>query len=90
MANAPDTPSKGPSAVDVHLVLTQALLLRMCRQAALGLEFLAQNDMVFRDVASRNCCVSSSLDIKLINLPIGPNLFPGDYFRRDKEFVPVR
>ena len=84
------TASSSPSKLKSHQLLTQALLLRMCRQAALGLEFLAQNDMVFRDVASRNCCVSSSLDIKLINLPIGPNLFPGDYFRRDKEFVPVR
>ncbi|KAI6649145.1 Inactive tyrosine-protein kinase 7 [Oopsacas minuta] len=84
------TPSKSQSGVDANLLLTQDLLLRMCSQAALGLEFLAQNDMVFRDVASRNCCVSSSLDIKLINLPIGPNLFPGDYYKRDNEFVPVR
>ena len=84
------TPAKGAQTLDANCLLTQALLLRMCRQAALGLEFLAQNDMVFRDVASRNCCVSSSLDIKLINLPIGPNLFPEDYFKRDKEFVPVR
>ena len=83
------SPARTQSA-DANFLLTQALLLKMCRQAALGLEFLAQKDMVFRDVASRNCCVSSSLDIKLINLPIGPNLFPGDYFKRDKEFVPVR
>ncbi|XP_065213189.1 ephrin type-A receptor 4a-like [Planococcus citri] len=48
-----------------NYVLSQVILTRMCRDIASGMEYLAENGIVHRDLACRNCLVDSAFTIKI-------------------------
>ncbi|XP_032831909.2 uncharacterized protein LOC116955065 [Petromyzon marinus] len=52
---------------------------RMARQVAAGLAHLHQQGFVHRDLALRNCLLSTDLTVKIGDYGIGPDKHPDDY-----------
>lgn len=58
---------------------------------AAGLDYLAQNRFVHRDLASRNCLVSRSLQVKISDFGLSQDIYSTDYFKMgDAELLPIR
>lgn len=58
---------------------------------ASGLEYLAQNHFVHRDLATRNCLVDSNLRVKISDFGLSQDIYSTDYFRLgDSELLPIR
>ncbi|GAU93809.1 hypothetical protein RvY_05691-2 [Ramazzottius varieornatus] len=66
------------SNVDCHSSVTY---LQMATQVAAGLEYLAANLFVHRDVATKNCWVFDNGQIKVADHGVGPSRYPMDYSR---------
>ena len=71
--------------------LTIQQLVNICINIAAGLEYLAQNHFVHRDMATRNCLVSSNLLVKISDFGLSQDIYSTDYFRLgDSELLPIR
>lgn len=58
---------------------------------AAGLDYLAQNHFVHRDLATRNCLVSRSLQVKISDFGLSQDIYSTDYFKMgDTELLPIR
>lgn len=58
---------------------------------ASGLEYLAQNHFVHRDLATRNCLISRSLRVKISDFGLSQDIYSTDYFKMgDSELLPIR
>ncbi len=58
---------------------------------AAGLDYLAQNHFVHRDLASRNCLVSRNLRVKISDFGLSQDIYSTDYFKLgDTELLPIR
>ncbi|XP_072173348.1 muscle, skeletal receptor tyrosine protein kinase-like [Diadema setosum] len=65
--------------------------LNMARQVANGLVYLRERRFVHRDIATRNCLVSSNLDVKISDFGLARYLGPKDKFIGHKEeHIPIR
>ncbi|XP_055342160.1 tyrosine-protein kinase transmembrane receptor ROR2-like [Paramacrobiotus metropolitanus] len=64
--------------------------LHMATQVAAGLEYLAANCFVHKDVAARNCWVYEDGHVKVADYGIGPTRYPEDYSRLQNHILPVR
>ncbi|KAF0288700.1 Tyrosine-protein kinase RYK [Amphibalanus amphitrite] len=71
-------------------LLTQEVV-HMAVQALNALSHLHQHSVVHKDVAARNCVVDDQLRVKLCDLALSRDLFPGDYHcLGDNENRPVK
>ena len=60
-------------------------------QIASGLEYLAGQNFVHRDVAARNCLVGENMSIKISDLGLCRDIYASDYYRvQSKSLLPVR
>ncbi len=71
--------------------LSTQQLVYMTIDIAAGLEYLAQNHFVHRDMATRNCLVSRDLRIKISDFGLSQDVYTTDYFKMgDTELLPIR
>ena len=71
--------------------LTTQQLVFISVDVATGLEYLAQNHYVHRDLATRNCLVSGELRVKISDFGLSQDIYSKDYFRLgDSELLPIR
>ena len=57
------------------------MLLNMCKDVAKGLQFLASNRLIHRDVATRNCLVSDDLTIKIADFGMSRDIYSNNYYK---------
>lgn len=62
----------------------------MIVQVADGMAYLFSQRIIHGDIATRNCLVSSSLTVKIGDLGIGHELYPGDYYDNGAQLLPIR
>ena len=66
-------------------------LADMCRQIASGMDYLSKKNHIHRDLACRNCLVSSPLNIKIGDFGMSQKLYTRDYYRvNGKAVLPIR
>ena len=66
-------------------------LVNMVIDIAAGLEYLALNHYVHRDLATRNCLVDSNFRVKISDFGLSQDIYSTDYFRLgDSELLPIR
>lgn len=65
-------------------------LLHMIGQVADGMAYLFSQRIVHGDIATRNCLVSSALQVKIGDLGIGHELYTGDYYDNGTQLLPIR
>ena len=65
-------------------------LLQMINQVADGMAYLFSQRIIHGDIATRNCLVSSSLQVKIGDLGIGHELYVGDYYDNGAQLLPIR
>lgn len=64
-----------------HFTLSIPQLLHICRQIAAGVEYLASQHFVHRDLATRNCLVGDQLTVKIGDFGMSRDLYSTDYYR---------
>lgn len=68
-----------PNEVDVNLTMSD--MLDIIIQVAQGMEYIAKNNYVHRDLSARNCLVSTGLVVKIADFGMSRNLYSQDYYR---------
>ncbi|CAL7946572.1 unnamed protein product [Xylocopa violacea] len=83
---SPSHESKPPRAPQ----LSVAQILSLSNQAAKGLKHLADNRLVHKDIAARNCLIASNLTIK-ISLPcMTKEPYQQEYTKHRNQVIPLR
>lgn len=71
--------------------LSTQQLVCIAVDVAAGLDYLAQNHFVHRDLATRNCLVSRNLQVKIADFGLSQDIYTTDYFKMgDTELLPIR
>lgn len=71
--------------------LTRADLLKISVQVAAGMEYLASQHFVHRDLATRNCLVGDMLVIKIGDFGMSRDVYSTDYYRVGRHtMLPIR
>ena len=71
--------------------LSPQILLSMCIQIANGMTYLAFNNYIHRDLASRNCLVGQNYVIKIGDFGLSRDLYDSAYYcTKGKAKVPIR
>ncbi|KYN01458.1 Tyrosine-protein kinase-like 7, partial [Cyphomyrmex costatus] len=84
--SSPTHESKVPRAPQ----LSVAQILSLSNQAAKGLKHLADNRLVHKDIAARNCLIASNLTIK-ISLPcMTKEPYQQEYTKHRNQIIPLR
>lgn len=72
-------------------ILSAQQLVCVATDVASGLDYLAQNHFVHRDLATRNCLVSRNLRVKISDFGLSQDIYATDYFKMgDTELLPIR
>ena len=87
--------SRRPNAVTGASNITMLELVNMCLDVARGCEYLEQLHFVHRDIAARNCLVSSletdKRKIKIGDFGLARDIYKNDYYKKEGEgLLPVR
>lgn len=64
-----------------YTMLTTSELLSICLQVAHGAEYIASLNLVHRDLACRNCLISTGLVVKIADFGMSRNLYSMDYYK---------
>ncbi|KYN35177.1 Tyrosine-protein kinase-like 7 [Trachymyrmex septentrionalis] len=84
--SSPTHETKAPRAPQ----LSVAQILSLSNQAAKGLKHLADNRLVHKDIAARNCLIASNLTIK-ISLPcMTKEPYQQEYTKHRNQIIPLR
>lgn len=84
-AGAGGKPAAGKSTLSTQQLVCMAM------DVAAGLDYLAQNHFVHRDLATRNCLVSRNLQVKISDFGLSQDIYTTDYFKMgDTELLPIR
>ncbi|GAB6021777.1 hypothetical protein CHUAL_004354 [Chamberlinius hualienensis] len=86
LATRKDNPRKSPRPP--QLILSQ--IVAMCSQISLGMEYLSNHRLIHKDLAARNCLVTSNLDIKISNPSLSKDTYSREYSRYHGHQLPVR
>ncbi|XP_078065404.1 tyrosine-protein kinase RYK isoform X2 [Mustelus asterias] len=71
--------------------ISQQDLVHMAIQIACGMSYLARREVIHKDLATRNCVIDDSLQVKIADNALSRDLFPMDYHcLGDNENRPVR
>ena len=71
--------------------ISPQILLSMCTQIANGMTYLASNNYIHRDLASRNCLVGQNYVIKIGDFGLSRDLYDSAYyFTKGKAKLPIR
>ena len=54
------------------------------------MDYLFSQRIIHGDIASRNCLISSKLQVKIGDLGIGHELYAGDYYDNGTQLLPIR
>ena len=85
------TPSLNKSISSNKVVLSTQQLVCIAVDIAAGLDYMAQNHFVHRDLATRNCLVSRNLHVKISDFGLSQDVYLTDYFKMgDSEILPIR
>uniref|UniRef100_T1JEN9 Receptor protein-tyrosine kinase n=1 Tax=Strigamia maritima TaxID=126957 RepID=T1JEN9_STRMM len=86
LATRKENPRKSPRPPR----LNAAQIISMCNQIAQGMEYLSNHRYIHRDVAARNCLVTSKLDIKISNSCLSRDTYASEYYSFRNRSIPIR
>lgn len=67
---------------EIEPLLTKKELLHVVHQVAEGMVYISSKQLVHRDLATRNCLVSTGLVVKIADFGMSRNLESTDYYRQ--------
>ena len=71
--------------------ITQQMLIHICMQIASAMDYLASNNFVHRDLATRNCLVGENFQVKVSDFGMSRNLYESHYYMiRGRAILPIR
>ncbi|XP_034939259.1 tyrosine-protein kinase-like otk [Chelonus insularis] len=70
--------------------LTVAQILALANQAARGLKHIADNRFVHKDIAARNCLISSNLSLKISMTCMSKEPYQQEYAKYRNQVIPLR
>ncbi|GIY43566.1 inactive tyrosine-protein kinase 7 [Caerostris darwini] len=85
LATRPEEVSKAPK--QSPLSVPQNLMI--CQQVSVGMEYLAKQ-FIHKDLAARNCLISSSLKIKISCPSLSLDTYAQEYFQHESKVIPLR
>ena len=69
---------------------SKSKLLHMCLDVCSGIEYLASKKFVFLHLATRNCLIGPTHNVKLSGLKHMKEVVDGEYIVKEKETLPIR
>ncbi|KAF8784423.1 Inactive tyrosine-protein kinase 7 like protein [Argiope bruennichi] len=85
LATRPEEVSKAPK--QAPLSVPQNLII--CQQVAVGMEYLAKQ-FTHKDLAARNCLISSNMKIKISSPCLSLDTYAQEYFQYQSKVIPLR
>lgn len=85
LATRPEEVSKAPK----QSPLSVPQILMICQQVAVGMEYLAKQ-FIHKDLAARNCLISSSFKIKISCPCLSLDTYSQEYYNHESRIVPLR
>ncbi|KAL1124689.1 hypothetical protein AAG570_001313 [Ranatra chinensis] len=70
--------------------LTLKVILSFVHQLALGMECISNHRLVHKDLAARNCLVSSDLNLKISLSALAKDTYNKEYFMYRNKYLPIR
>ncbi|XP_077999317.1 inactive tyrosine-protein kinase 7-like isoform X2 [Glandiceps talaboti] len=64
--------------------------ISIINQIALGMEHLSNHRFIHKDLATRNCLVSPSLEVKVSNLSLTKDMYNAEYYEYHQSLIPIR
>lgn len=62
----------------------------VCLQVARGMEHLSNQRFVHKDLAARNCLISSKRQIKVSSLGLSKDVYSSEYYHYRQSYIPLR
>ncbi|XP_022240564.1 inactive tyrosine-protein kinase 7-like [Limulus polyphemus] len=86
LATRKDTARKGPKPPP----LFTSQIMAICHQVALGMESLSNHRFVHKDLATRNCLITSRLEVKISSPSLSRDTYAQEYSRYQFKNIPLR
>ncbi|MEQ2171805.1 hypothetical protein GOODEAATRI_014416, partial [Goodea atripinnis] len=73
-----------------YMILEYYDLVSICAQVAHGMEHLSNHRFVHKDLAARNCLISSQRRIKVSSLSLSKDVYNSEYYHYRQAWIPLR